>query len=162
MSALQSKIEEMVNSRIESAIEKAVSDAIGKIFGGTTSKPKKSTATTGAKRGRKPKNASDDATPRSGSLQDHVLAILDKKPEGMRLRDVIVEVKKLVDNGKYETSSENIAPSVAQALNGLKKKQLVVKEEKNYIKAAVQTEQKPDEGEETEAETEVEAEAQNA
>lgn len=160
MSALQSKIEAMVNDRINSAIQKAVDDAIGKIFGGVSSKPKKATtsATTGAKRGRKPKNAASEDAPRSGSLQDHVLAILDNKPEGMRLRDVVDEVKKLIDNGEYETSSENIAPSVAQALTGLKKKQLVDKKEKNYIKS-VHTEKAE---ESVEAETEVEAETQNA
>lgn len=89
----------------------------------------------GRKPGRKAaadKNGEKGTVPTRG-LKKIIMDMLAEKG-GMEVKEICIEVKKLIDKGDYETAAkpENIANNVAQAIHNLKKTNLIHKEEKEY------------------------------
>lgn len=83
-----------------------------------------------AKRGRKPAVHSDtpkadgDSTKRQ-SMKSLVQEILSRKRDGMELKGIVDEVKRLIEAGEYKTTSTNVPPLVQQALHQLKNHKLI-------------------------------------
>jgi hypothetical protein len=103
-------------------------------------KPRKTKAVK-ARKARKPRKAqvekpAEDATPRI-TMKTIVQEILAANKDGLQLAQLVAEVEKVISKGGYKTkakSTKSITQLVSQALDALKKSELVVAEKSDENK----------------------------
>jgi hypothetical protein len=70
--------------------------------------------------------ANGEGEGRQPSLKDVILnQILAHSRHGMELKEIVAEVTRMVQNGKYKTKAKKVTPIVSQALHHLKQERLV-------------------------------------
>lgn len=104
-------------------------------------KPKTAPKKAATPRKKADKPATDSPTekaPKRASLKDHILAILDKSPEGMPLQGLVTEIHDMVKRNEYATNAKSLTAVVSQAVNGLKQEEKIKhdRESKKYSRAS--------------------------